>query len=360
MKKRLIIFSLSLLLLLAVACSEMPVVTTTAAEVTEPTLNRYRTSFLGVFDTVTTVIAYTEDEATFNAYAAKIKDRLLFYHQLFNTFDSFEGVNNLRTVNEMAGIEPVEVDPEIIAFLKQCLWANEISGGNVNVAFGAVLEIWHDHRTVGTSNPEAATLPDLDLLRAANEHTSIEDIVIDDVNSTVYLKDPKMRLDVGSGSKGYATTAVANYIEAEGLTSAVLSVGGNIQTIGRRADTDTPWRIGIQNPDKTSEETTIEVLDIDGDAVVTSGAYERYYVVDDVRYHHIINPDTLFPEQTFDAVTIVSSSSATADALTTALFNMSLEEGMALIEKTDDVEALWLKDETRFMSEGFAKYIAEG
>ena len=358
MKKRLIIFSLSLVLLLAVACANVPAITATSAAVS-PTLSRFRTTFLGVFDTVTTVIGYAENEATFNAYAAKIKERLSFYHEIFNTFDSFEGVNNLRTVNEMAGIEPVKVDPEIIAFLKQCLWANEISDGNVNVAFGAVLEIWHDHRTLGTHNPEAATLPDLDLLRAANEHTNIAYVIIDEANSTVFLKDPLMRLDVGSGSKGYATTAVANYIEAEGLTSAVLSVGGNIQAIGRRADTDTPWRIGIQNPDKTSEETTIEVLDIDGYAVVTSGVYERYYVVDGVRYHHIINPDTLFPEQTFDAVTIVSSSSGRADALTTALFNMSLEEGMALIENTDDVEALWLKDDTRYMSEGFAKYIAE-
>ena len=166
-----------------------------------------------------------------------------------------------------------------------------------------------------------------------------------------------MRLDVGSGSKGYATEQVAREVEAMGLKSAVISVGGNIRAIGIRPDSETPWRIGIQNPDKEQESNIIELLSIDNLSVVTSGVYERFYAVDGVRYHHIIDPETLFPEDTFDAVTIVTPSSALADALTTALFNMSLEDGMALIGSMENCEALWLKGEERFMTEGFEKYI---
>ncbi|HHT44219.1 MAG TPA: FAD:protein FMN transferase [Fastidiosipila sp.] len=354
------------LILFSAACGanvQTPATTTSravdaATSATEPAeLTRYRSSFLGVFDTLTTVIGYAESQDAFDEYMRVIRDKLTFYHQIFNTYDAFEGVNNLKTVNEKAGIEPVEVDPEIIELLKQCIWANEVSDGNVNVAFGAVLKIWHDHREIGIHDPERASVPDKATLEAANQHTDISQIEIDEERSTVFLKDPEMRLDVGSGSKGYATEQVAREVEAMGLKSAVISVGGNIRAIGIRPDSETPWRIGIQNPDKEQESNIIELLSIDNLSVVTSGVYERFYAVDGVRYHHIIDPETLFPEDTFDAVTIVTPSSALADALTTALFNMSLEDGMALIGSMENCEALWLKGEERFMTEGFEKYI---
>ncbi len=354
------------LILFSAACGanvQTPATTTSravdaATSATEPAeLTRYRSSFLGVFDTLTTVIGYAESQDAFDEYMRVIRDKLTFYHQIFNTYDAFEGVNNLKTVNEKAGIEPVEVDPEIIELLKQCIWANEVSDGNVNVAFGAVLKIWHDHREIGIHDPERASVPDKTTLEAANQHTDISQIEIDEERSTVFLKDPEMRLDVGSGSKGYATEQVAREVEAMGLKSAVISVGGNIRAIGIRPDSETPWRIGIQNPDKEQESNIIELLSIDNLSVVTSGVYERFYAVDGVRYHHIIDPETLFPEDTFDAVTIVTPSSALADALTTALFNMSLEDGMALIGSMENCEALWLKGEERFMTEGFEKYI---
>lgn len=367
--KKLVAAALLTALLFAVcACGAMPHAVDSltssspsgeTATTSERVLNRYRTSFIGVFDTLTTVIGYTEDQAAFDAYAAEIKDTLTFYHQLFNTYDSFDGVVNLKTVNAEAGKAPVKVAPEIIALLKQCLWANDLSDGNVNVAFGAVLKIWHDHREKGINEPDRASLPERSELEAANRHTDIHDIVIDEEASTVYFKDPALRLDVGSGAKGYATEQAAAHAERLGLTSAVISVGGNIRAIGRRADTDTPWRIGIQNPDKNAENKVIDVLSIDNMSVVTSGVYERYYEYEGKRYHHIIDPVTLFPEQTFDAVTIVTPSSALADAFTTALFNMTLEEGMALIESLDECEALWLKGDEVFMTEGFAKYIVE-
>lgn len=364
--RRIWIAVLAFCLIFAVACdasSEAPLGTnerSTLSESVSPAaseLTRYRTSFLGVFDTLTTIIGYAPTQEAFDQYVKVIRDDLTFYHQIFNTYDSFEGVNNLKTVNENAGKDPVKVDPEIIQLLKQSLWANEISEGNVNVAFGAVLKIWHDHRETGLNDPDRATVPEKDLLTEANKHTEIDDIVIDEEAGTVFLEDASMRLDVGSGSKGYATEQAALHVESLGLTSAVISVGGNIRAIGRRADTDTPWRIGIQNPDKEQASTLIEVLSIDNLSVVTSGVYERFYEVDGVRYHHIIDPDSLFPEDTFDAVTIVAPSSALADALTTALFNMSLADGKALIESMEDCEALWLKGEERSMTDGFEKYI---
>lgn len=316
-------------------------------------LMRYQASFLGVFDTLTTVLGFAESQEAFDAYVDEIERGLMRYHQLFTIYDSYDGVNNIRTINENAGIAPVEVDPEIIHLLKQCLWANEISGGRTNAAFGSVLSIWHNYREQGINNPEQAALPDPAVLREANKHADISSVVIDEEKSTVYLPDPKMSLDVGSGSKGYATEMVARDIEKKGLRYAVISVGGNIRAIGSRGPSGEPWRIGLQNPDKTAKEQTLDVLAIDNLSVVTSGVYERFYTVGDVRYHHIIDPDTLFPEYRFDAVTIVTESSAIADALTTALFNMSLEEGMALLEKVGGCEALWVRGEERWSTPGY-------
>lgn len=357
-KKLLAALMIAAFLLLSAACATTPSASAGAPEEAS-TLTRYRTSFIGVFDTLTTVIGYAEDEETFNEYSAFIKDKLTFYHRLFNTYDAFEGVVNLKVVNETAGSEPVKVDPEIIALLKQSLRANELSGGNVNVAFGAVLKIWHEYRETGINAPERASVPERSDLEAAALHTDIRDIVIDEEASTVYFRDPDLRLDVGSGAKGYATEQAALQVEAMGLRSAVISVGGNIRTIGRRPDSDTPWRIGIQNPDKTVENQVIEILAVEDMSVVTSGVYERFYEVDGVRYHHIIDPETLFPEETFDAVTIVTPSSALADSFTTALFNMDLEDGMALIESLENAEAMWLTGDERRMTDGFDRHIAK-
>jgi thiamine biosynthesis lipoprotein len=199
----------------------------------------------------------------------------------------------------------------------------------------------------------------MERLREAAEHVDIDKLVIDEENSTVYISDPKMTLDVGAVAKGFAVEMAAQSLEAKGISGYVINVGGNVRTIGKKPSGEC-WRVGVENPDKDAQDAYIARLFLCGEALVTSGTYQRYYIVDGVRYHHIIDPSTLFPSEWYSSVSVVCESSADADVLSTALFCMPLEEGMALIENTDGAEACWvLTDGTLVRSSGFAYYEKE-
>ena len=165
-----------------------------------------------------------------------------------------------------------------------------------------------------------------------------------------------MLLDVGAIAKGYATEQVTLAAISRGADHLLLSVGGNVRAIGYRNDLNEPWRVGIENPDDTVEDY-LSILKIKDMSVVTSGTYERYYEVDGRRYHHIIDPVTLYPEDRYLSVSIVTHDSGLADILSTALYNMSLEDGLELIESIDQTDALWcMPDGSLQKSSGFADY----
>lgn len=307
-------------------------------------LKRYQAQFLELFDTVTTIIGYSDTEEHFTELANMIHDDLQDYHELYDKYHDYEGINNIKTINDNAGIKPVKVDQRIIEMLQFSKEAYEISEGKVNVAFGAVLSVWHDYREEGTEDPTIAKLPPMELLQEKAKHINIEDMIIDEKNSTVYLQDPDMSLDVGAIAKGYATEQVAQLVIKAGYDNVLLSVGGNVRAVGKRAGQDGPWNVGIQNPEVDSDEKYLDILNIDNLSLVSSGDYERYYTVDGVEYHHIISPDTLMPSDYFTAVSIVCENSGLADALSTAIFNLPYEKGLQLIEGLPDTEALWVFD----------------
>jgi len=319
---------------------------------------RYEAEFLLLFDTVTQVIGYTANEEEFNEQVNLIYDNLEEYHQLYDIYNSYDGINNLKTINDQAGIAPVKVDGRIIDLLLFSREAYEMTDGKVNAAYGAVLKIWHDHRDAGIEDPENATLPDIDQLQEASKHTDINQVIIDEENSTVYLTDPEMRLDVGAIAKGYATEQVSRDAEKNGFTSALISVGGNVRAIGKRGD-GTPWKVGIQNPyDQNGED--INKVRLTDASLVTSGIYERYYTVNGNNYHHIIDPETLYPAEYFLSVSILCPDSGLADALSTSIFNMPYEQGLALIESLPDAAAAWVfPDKQVKYSSRFTNFVSD-
>lgn len=324
---------------------------------------RYEASFLDLFDTMTTVVGYAHNKDEFTEYARIIHDKLKEYHELYDIYHNYEGINNIKTINDNAGVAPVKVDPKIIDLLKLSKEAGKLTGGEMNDAFGAVLSVWHQYRTEGIEDPEAAKLPPMELLKEKAKHTDIDAVIIDEAASTVFLKDPEMSLDVGAIAKGYATEMVSRYAEEQGFKNGMLSVGGNVRTIGSKLGENNEeqyWNVGIQNPDLNSKEKNLYILKLKDYSLVTSGVYERYYTVDGKQYHHIIDPDTLMPSQYYLSVSIVCKDSGMADALSTAIFNMPYEEGLKLIESLEDTEALWVrKDGSMSYSSGFQEFVKE-
>ncbi len=322
---------------------------------------RYTESWYDVFDTVTILIGYAPSEEEWNKQAEALHQDLIEYHKLYDIYNHYDGVTNLYDVNLLAGQAPVKVDQRIMDLLVESQQMYKTTQGKTNIAFGAVLQIWHDYRDAGTNDPENAQLPPMDQLEAASAHCSMEDLILDLEENTVFFADPELQLDVGSVGKGYAVEMVARAAEARGLSSAMLSVGGNVRTIGHKED-GTQWTAGIQDPWAAAEAAGQIVNDapylasiyLEDMALVTSGDYQRYYVVDGKRYHHIIDPATLMPADYFSAVAILTPDSGLGDCLSTGLFCLPLEEGQALVESLEGVEAMWmLKDGTAVYSSGF-------
>lgn len=324
-----------------------------------PPLEQYSATFLDVFNTSSTIIGYAKDEESFTEQVKLLKEKLEYYHKLYDIYNDYEGINNIKTINDNAGIAPVEVEEEIINLLLLSKEMYEATDGQINVAMGSVLVIWHDYREKGSNDPENASLPPMEKLEEAALHTDINQIIIDKEASTVYLADPEMSIDVGSIGKGYAVERVAEYAKEIGIENILFSVGGNICAVGARED-GTGWRLGIQNPDLDSEEEYVKRVQIQNMSLVTSGDYQRYYIVDGEKYCHIIDGDTLMPAIYFASVSIIAEDSGVADALSTSVFNMPLEEGLTFVNSMEDVEAVWIMhDGTIQYSDHFEDYILE-
>ena len=322
MKKRIIAALLLALLLIT------PILSSCASE-------PHKRYVFGCFDTNGVIRDFSgSDKKDFEKRADEIEKLLSEYSKQYDIYFEYSGINNLKTVNENAGRGAVKVDGAIIDLLEFGKEMYALTRGEVNIAFGAVLRIWHEFREAGVGVPDKAEL------EAAALHTDIDDVVIDREAGTVELLDPEMSLDVGAIAKGYAVERAARYIESMGYGKWTLDIGGNVRTVGiPEAEEGLPC--AIRNPDGSGN--YLATLSLKNSALITSGNYERFYTVDGVRYHHIIDKDTLFPKNTYSSVSVHAPSSATADALSTAVFNMDEAEVREFILTLSQTEFIILR-----------------
>ena len=308
------------------------------------------------FDTVSYVYSYAGDsKEEFEANSEGVFEILGEYHKLFDIYYEHSGVTNLKTLNRNAGGEPMVVDEKLIDFLLYAKELYEATDGEMNIMMGSVLSLWHDCRDAASTDPTNARIPTDEELEEANRHTDMSCLEIDAENNTVRIADPEASIDVGALGKGYATEKAAEYLRSQGADGYVLNIGGNIRIVGHKPD-GSGWNTGIKNPHNT--DTYALYLVLADTSCVTSGDYERFYTVKGKRYHHIIDKDTLMPADYFSSVTIIADDSGLADALSTALFAMSYEDGLALVEKIGGVEVFWVaKDGTQYMTEGLEDLI---
>ena len=321
--------------------SPAPALTTVAPEMT-----KYSTMFMDTFDTVIQIIGFAESQEVFNQHTSQVYGTYVYLHKLFDTYHSYEdeGIVSIYTLNQRAASEPVAVDPILYHLLAYCKNHYEACRGQVNVAMGSVLSVWHDYREAGLNNPDSAQLPPMDMLTDASAHTGMENLILDEENMTVFFADPQMKLDVGAVAKGYATEIAAKLLLDSGMPSFIISAGGNVRVGQPPMDGRANWGVGIQDPDGAvfGLSDIVETLFISDLSVVTSGDYQRFYTVDGVNYHHLIDPDTLMPPTEFRSVSIITQDSGYADMLSTAAFLMPYEESRAFIESLDGVDAIWV------------------
>lgn len=317
--------------------------------------SRYEATTLELFDTVTTVVIYAKDKETAREQADWIIQSLKEYHDLYDIYNDHEGVKGIKYVNDNAGKPPVEIDPRVTELLIFGLELYNMTSGTLNIGLGSVLDVWREYRDEGVANPETAKLPPMSELIKANTHTSLQAgaIVLNRNDNTIAVADESMKFDVGAIAKGFAVEKVAKAALDNGITSALISVGGNVRAIGTKGD-GSAWSVGVQEPDDASK--FLCTLDVaDGISVVTSGVYQRYYTVDGQNYHHIIDPKTLMPSTYYKSLTIIADDSGYADALSTSLFCLEPDKAMEAIESAEGIEAIFvLPDNTIMQSSGIA------
>ena len=313
------------------------------------------------FDTVITLKLYAESEEKFNETFQMAGGIFLYFHKLFDKYNDYD-VNNIKTINDNAGIQPVKVEQPIIDLLLLAKQYSETSNNQFNVTLGPVLELWHNVREKAENN-QPYTLPTEAELNKANVCSGWDKVEIDDEADTVYLNDSCASLDVGAIAKGYTTQIVADYLKSEGYTNGIIDAGGNIQFLGNKI-TNEPWLVGIVTPSLTDQNSLVR-LNINEDySFVTSGDYQRYFIYNDEIMHHIIDPDTLYPSKHARSVTILTKNSGVADILSTTLYTMTYQEGKDLINKLNQsgiqAEVVWIydtldeiKDETYIEKNGY-------
>lgn len=262
------------------------------------------------------------------------------YQNLTNYYDKKSSLYYINNNND--NIDIVQIDQDLYEMLKISNTWKEKSNGKFNINIGKVLEIWKDCRDNNKKLP--------DYIELQNAYNSINEIVLLDNNK---IKNTNPSIDLGAISKGYASEKVSKYLEEINIKDYIINAGGNV-IVGTPSNKD-KYSIGIKNPEKTNDIfKTVYGKNI---SVVTSGSYERFYEVDNVRYSHIIDPDTLYPANNFQSVTVIAKSSTLADILSTTLFILPLEEGLKIVEEDPSVEAIYYIDSNNIVkSKGFDKY----
>jgi len=308
---------------------------------------KYSSYEVGAFDSFVLVIAYTENKREFDRINSFIGRELEKYHKYYDIYNSYEGINNLCTLNSLTDGQHTEqkLADEIIDLLLFAKEMHSLTDGLVNIAMGSVLSLWHKSRT------EKLAPPAREELLSAAEHTDISDLVIDSEAGTAFIADPQMTLDVGAIAKGYAVERIAASLEEMGVSDLILNVGGNVRTLGRHSD-GRRWSAGIHDP--SGEAEYLETVYLEDLSLVTSGSYQRFYSYEGQSYHHIIDPTTLFPAENFVSVSVICRDSGLADALSTALFLMEPNKALSFISSLEGAEALFLcKDGKKLYSKGF-------
>lgn len=306
---------------------------------------KYQYQFFDTFDTLIQVVGYAENQDVFDAYAQQAHERFRQLNDLFDKFDSHGLENGVAAVNNQAGIAPVKVDPQLLELIRFSLEWREKTDGAVDITMGPVISLWQNYISRYKNDYENAVLPDRQELEQAAALCGMEQLEIDWSAGTVFLKQKGASLDFGAVAKGYATELVTQELKASGWQSFSISSGGNVRTVGSPQNGKQYWSVGIQDPASGAvlgeQSELLDVIYANDQSVVTSGDYQRYYMVENQRVHHIIDPSTLMPAEHYRAVTVITPDSGEADLLSTALFIMDWNRGKQLASRLG-VGVVWV------------------
>ncbi|HPT78011.1 MAG TPA: FAD:protein FMN transferase [Candidatus Atribacteria bacterium] len=298
---------------------------------------------------------------TFTVYGrlnadAAIKAAISRIRDIENRMSATKPGSEISLINEKAGIEPVKVKPDTFYVIKKALEYAELTGGVFDITTLPLKRLWN----ISGDNTRIPSQEEISEKLALVDYRKVR---LDEAESTVYLEEKGMMIDLGGIAKGYCGDEAVRILKAHNIQHALINLGGDIVTLGTKPD-GTPWKIGIQNPRIAEDEEGrqhVAVFDISGGTIVTSGDYERYmirvYEETGIRYHHIFDPRTGYPADTGAiSVTVKGASAVDCDTLATSIFILGAEEGLKLAESLENIDVMIITEDKKLrFSKGFGE-----
>lgn len=239
----------------------------------------------------------------------------------------FSDKSELSSINNNAGITPVKVSPETLDLIEKAVYASEKTEGAFDATIGPVITQWN------FSGAATQKVPDDELIKEKRRLVNYRKITIDKERATVYLNEKGMLLDLGGIAKGYAADMASDELKKSGIKSGLISVAGDIKAFGLKPDS-APWLIGIKNPrSKGGDDEIMAAIELRDTAISTSGDYERFFIKNGKRYHHLVDPKTGYPSDKCRSVSVVAADGVYTDSFATAVFILGKDRGMQVLQK---------------------------
>ena len=251
-----------------------------------------------------------------------------------NLISSWDKNSQTTLINNNAGVIPVKVDGELLELIERSIAISKFTDGAFDISFASMDRIWKFDGSV-------TKMPSEERVNASVEKVGYENIIINKINSTVFLKKKGMKIGFGGIGKGYAADKAKELLINSGASAGIINASGDLTTWGKQAN-GKPWQVGVTNP--LNKDKMFSWFPIENRAVVTSGNYEKYIMINNKRYSHIINPKTGFPSQGIMSVSVFAPKAELADALATSIFVMGANEGLYFINQIATVDCIIVTD----------------
>lgn len=275
---------------------------------------------------------YTTETLGHDAIQSALGNALGEIRRIERLMTTWRDDSDVSRINAAAGKKPVKVSQETFDVIAKSLWIAKLSEGTFDITFASMGKLWQFDEGAST------VVPDPDELEAARKKIDYRKVKLDPDALTVQLTSTDTRINLGGIAKGYAIDKAAAVLRKKGLSSFFAQAGGDLYVEGRKPN-GAPWRVGVRDP-RGPEDAFFALIGVENHAFSTAGDYERAFVANGKRYHHIIDPRTGYPATASRSVTIWAKDALTADAIDDAVFILGVEKGMALVDKIDDCGAV--------------------
>lgn len=279
-----------------------------------------------LMDTVVTITAVSTKDEVEKAVDAIFSE----IERIENLMSGFREGSDVDRINKSAGVSPVKVDKDTLNVIIKAIEISEMTGGAFDITIGPLSKLW------GFGEKENY-IPSEEEVRDRLSLINYRELIVNKAKSEVFLKKKGMSIDLGGIAKGYSADRGIEILKNRGIKAGIVAVAGDIRTFGKRPD-GKPWHIGIKHP--REKDKVLTTIDLEDSSISTSGDYERYFVKNGIRYHHILDPKSGYPASECQSVTIISKEGILVDALATAVFVLGPEKGMEFIESNNLIEGI--------------------